>query len=238
MLEAYRTKVANDPSARQPHKLIDMLMNDTEYANEEERVRDMLTYVIAGFDTTANTISFALLELGRSPEEQRKLREALQKKYKTEEETRTSPELKHVVREILRLRPAAIASIRLLGSDIKVQMKDENDQAQSITLPSGSATMTSYFTLQRDAKVFEKPDAFMPSRWENPSDDMNKSVLTFSLGKRNCQGQALAYAEMTEILLKLCRDYEINVVNEGRAVNLVLYKPEDAVLSFTKASTL
>ncbi len=236
MLAAYRSKVAmKGPSARQPHKLIDMLVNDTEYANEEERVRDMIAYVIAGFDTTANTISFALMELGRHPEEQRKLREALQK-YKTEEEARTCLELQHVVRETLRLRPAfPLGSVRVLKNDINVQVHSENDEeTHNIFLPSGSRVMTCFFTIQRDAKVFKNPDMFIPSRWEDPSESMNKSILTFSLGRRNCQGQALAYAEMTELLMKICLDYEINIVNDGKPTNIVLYKPLGTVLSFTK----
>ncbi len=237
MMEAYKSKVANNPSARQPHKLIDMLMNDSEYENEVERVRDMIAYVIAGFDTTANTLSFALLELGRHPEEQIKLRNALQK-FETEEEARVCVELKNVIRETMRLRPTtSLGSVRVLGSDIKIGVKgdDEKSDTQNITLPSGSTAITCFFNIQRDAKVFEDPDAFKPTRWENPSEDMNKSMLTFSLGKRNCQGQALAYAEMTEILLKLCRDYEINVVNEGMATSTVLYRPVGTILSFTKA---
>mmetsp|Transcript_4054 Transcript_4054/g.2394 ORF Transcript_4054/g.2394 Transcript_4054/m.2394 type:complete len:215 (-) Transcript_4054:107-751(-) len=214
-----------------------MMMNDSEYENEIERVRDMIAYVIAGFDTTANTLSFALLELGRHPEEQRKLRSALQK-FETEEEAKACPELKHVIREILRLRPAiSLGSVKLLGNDIKIGVKgdDEKNKTQNIILPKGSGAITCFFTIQRDAKVFEDPDAFIPSRWDDPSDDMNKSVLTFSLGKRNCQGQALAYAEITEILLKLCRDYEINIVDEGKATNAVLYRPVGTILSFTKA---
>jgi len=237
MLNSYRSKVAKNPSLRQPHKLIDMMMNDSEYENEIERVRDMIAYVIAGFDTTANTLSFALFELGRHPEEQRKLRSALQK-FETEEEAKACPELKHVIRETLRLRPAAsIGSVRVLGNDIKIEVKsdDEKNETQNIILQSGCGVITCFFTIQRDAKVFKDPDTFMPSRWDDPSDDMNKSVLTFSLGKRNCQGQALAYAEITEILLKLCRDYEINIVDEGKATNAVLYRPVGTILSFTKA---
>ncbi len=232
MLRSYRAKVTEDPSLRKPHKLIDMLMNDMEYANEEERIRDMIAYVIGGFDTTANTLAFALLELARHPKEQKVLREALQK-YETEEEARNCLELKHVIRETLRLRPPGLGSVRLLGNDIEVEVPNDSNETRTMTLPSGSATLSCYYAIQRDTKVFQNPDAFMPSRWDNPSEEMNKSLLTFSLGRRNCQGQALAYAETTEILLKICRDYEIHVVDEGKALNLVMYKPVGTILSFS-----
>ena len=238
MMIAYRTKVAkNGPSVRQPHKLIDIIMNDTEYENDKERVRDMVAYVIAGFDTTANTLSFALLELARHPQEQIKLRTAL-RKYDTEEDARSCTELKYVIRETLRLRPAvALGVVRLLRNDVKISVQngDEN-KVHDMILPSGSVTLPCTFAIQRDAKVFDNPDEFMPSRWEDPSEEMSKSMVVFALGRRNCQGQALAYAEMTDILLKLCRDYEISVVDEGRAANVALYKPLGTILSFTKAT--
>ena len=61
------------------------------------------------------------------------------------------------------------------------------------------------------------------------------SFLTFSLGKRNCFDQALTYAEMYEILAKLCKNYEFGAVNEGNASNVALYKPQGTILSVKRA---
>ena len=86
---------------QQPHKLIHMINEDPDYADDSERIRDMVIYIVGGFDTTSNAIAFALLELSRHPEEQTKLRKELQN-YESDEEARHCPALKFVVKETLR----------------------------------------------------------------------------------------------------------------------------------------
>jgi cytochrome P450 len=92
-----------------------MLANDPDYESDEEWTRDMITFMSAGFDTTAHSIAWALLELGRNPEEQHLLRSALMKNNcSSKEESRQCLELKNVTRETLRLyTPAALGGIIL-----------------------------------------------------------------------------------------------------------------------------
>ena len=87
MLHVYRSK---SDSEKKPHKLIHMIANDEEYTDDGERQRDMMAYTIAGFDTTANTLSFALRELAMCPEEQHKLRSVL-RACKNANEARSCP---------------------------------------------------------------------------------------------------------------------------------------------------
>ena len=59
MLSTYRNRVkAGDINEESSRKLIHAILMDDEYNNDEERIRDMLAFVIAGFDTTANTLAF------------------------------------------------------------------------------------------------------------------------------------------------------------------------------------
>ena len=226
MATAYRKKDVKD---KQPHKIIHLILEDEEYANDAERFRDMIGYVIAGFDTTANTIAFALRELAKTPKEQSKLREALQQ-CRSDEERRNCPQLKRVIREIFRMYPAAaFGSVRELGKDLVLPTKE--------VIPSGSWVNTAYYAIQRTAEVFENPDTFLPSRWETPTKAQMMSMLTFSYGRRNCQGQALANAEVTEVLAKLCGTYEFDIVEEGEATNIVLFKPVGTILSARKVGS-
>jgi cytochrome P450 len=213
-----------------------------------ERVCDLMVFAIAGFDTTANTLSFTLLELAKCKEEQTKLSEALRNYSLTkgEEEARNCPELKNVVRETLRMYPAvAIGVIREVTGDITLpttisnNMDNSNisdnsnssDNSSNEVLPSGSLVITCFYAIQRDSNVFENPNVFNPARWENPTKDQTMSLLTFSYGMRNCLGQRLANAEMNEVLAKLCSTYEFSTVDEGEAQNVVLYKPVGTILS-------
>lgn len=230
MLDSYRAKIAADSRQRQPHKIIDLIVHDDEYANDGERIRDCIAFVIAGFDTTANTLAFAFRELARNKHEQTKLRQALLQ-CKTDDEARNCPELKHVVRETLRMYPAAATgSLRQVGNSIGVA------DNSAYTIPQGSVVIAPYYAIQRNENVYKNADSFHPSRWATADPTMMRSFMTFSVGRRNCQGQALANAELNEVLAKLIRNYEYNIVEEGEAQNVILFKPDGTILSVKKLS--
>lgn len=221
MLDSYRAK---DDKDKKPHKLIHMILEDGEYEDDGERIRDMIGYVIAGFDTTANTLSFALRELAMNPGEQEKLRTAL-RQAADPESARNCPELRMVTKETLRMYPAAaLGSIRQLGNDLVLPTTKK-------IIPKGSIINTPYYVIQRDENLYENPDTFKPSRWEDPTREQSMSLLTFSLGRRSCQGQALANAEMYEILYKLIRNFHFDIVEKGEPLNVILFKPVGTVLS-------
>ena len=69
----------------------------------------------------------------------------------------------------------------------------------------------------------------MPQRWKNPSGDMLRSMLGFSAGKRNCQGQLVANVELMVILAELCSKYKFTVV-EGHVEYYVTLKPVGSLL--------
>lgn len=48
----------------------------------------------------------------------------------------------------------------------------------------------------RDPAVFPNPDAFQPERWLRSSNMMEDSLTPFSIGRRNCIGQNLAWEEL------------------------------------------
>ena len=87
-----------------------------------------------------------------------------------------------------------------------------------------------FFAIHRDNDVFEKADEFMPQRWQNPSEDMLRSMLGFSTGKRNCQGQLVANVELMVILAELCSKYKFTVVDEGHVEYYVTLKPVGSLL--------
>jgi len=221
MLDSYRAK---DDKDKKPHKLIHMIIEDGEYEDDGERIRDMIGYVIAGFDTTANTLSFALRELAMNPEEQEKLRTAL-RQAADPESARNCPELRMFTKEILRMYPAtAMGSIRQLGNDLELPTTKK-------IIPKGSIVITPYYAIQRNENLYDNPDTFKPSRWEDPTREQSMSLLAFSLGRRGCQGQALANAEMNEILFKLIRNFHFDIVEKGEPRSVILFKPVGTVLS-------
>jgi cytochrome P450 len=211
VIETYRKNPKPDTST-----LIHMLVNDQKYESDEQRTRDMLSIIFGAHDTTAHTISWTLLELARTPEEQRKVQSALSKCL-SKEERRQCQELKNVTREILRLHtPAALGSIRSPAKDVILPDKK--------VITAGSLCVMPFYLILRNGNYFQDPDSFVPSRWNNPSEESLKAFFPFALGKRNCPGQALAHCELTIILSRLLTEYEFSVAEEGVTEYLVTLK--------------
>jgi cytochrome P450 len=211
VIDVYRKNPNPDTST-----LIHMLVNDQNYESDEQRISDMISIIFGGFDTTAHTISWTLLELARIPEEQTKLQSALSK-CPSKEERRQCQELKNVIREILRLyTPAALGSVRSPEKDVFLPDKK--------VITAGSICIMPFYLILRNGNYFQDPDSFVPSRWENPSSESLRAFFPFALGMRNCPGQALAHNEMTIILSRLLTEYKFSVAEEGITEYLVTLK--------------
>ena len=93
--------------------VIQLVMESDAFSYEDERVAQLLEFLIAGHDTTAFSIAWILLSLARNPEEQSKLRESLGENWNASEQ------LKRVVKEGMRLHPVTSnVGIRVIGRDI------------------------------------------------------------------------------------------------------------------------
>ena len=145
------------------------------------------------------------------------------------DEARNCPELKRVMKETLRMYPAAaMGSVRQLGNDLTLPTTKK-------VIPKGSVVITNYYSIQRDPELFDDPETFKPSRWEEPTKEQTMSIMTFSTGRRSCQGQGLATTEMNELLYRLVSKYNFDIVEKGEPHNVLLFKPVGTLLSATVA---
>src|SRR5215207_3246864 len=93
-----------------------------------------------------------------------------------------------IVDEALRLRPAAMASLRQLTRTTEVSGHE---------LPAGTATMVPIPLLHRD-QVFPEPERFHPDRFANGA--RPGAFRPFGGGARGCIGEALAQAEIHTVI--------------------------------------
>jgi cholestanetriol 26-monooxygenase/25-hydroxyvitamin D3 1alpha-hydroxylase len=181
--------------------------------------------LFAGHDTTAFSLSWTLLELAKKPHEQRLLRNEL--RSHPEEERMSSTMLRNVVKEGMRLQPVAPIQNRVINKDI-IYKREGN--SKGFLIPKGSLVVCNHFLHCRNEKYFKDPDEFIPSRWEDASDDAIAAVMPFSVGSRNCVGQSLAMIELNCVLARLCTDYDFSVVEEGVPTYCITWKPVGARL--------
>jgi len=95
-----------------------------------------------------------------------------------------------VVREVLRLRPPALAGLRKLTGPAQVGDR---------VLPAGTMTMVPIPLLHRDPRFFAEPEQFRPERWLTHEVD-ERAYLPFGCGERRCLGEHLARAYFDAIV--------------------------------------
>jgi cytochrome P450 len=143
-------------------------------------VRDeLMTMLLAGHETTATGLAFALDLLGRHPHVLERLRDAPDDAY-----------LDAVVTESLRLRPVIDAAERTLTRPRTIAGWD---------LPAGIRVYPSIVGVHHREDLYPEPHRFRPERFLDGG-AQSYAWLPFGGGIRRCLGAALAQAEMAEVL--------------------------------------
>jgi cytochrome P450 len=152
---------------------------------DAETAEQVLTLLIAGHDTTASQLAWAIDQLARH-------RSCLERVRAGE-----AGYLDAVVKETLRLRPTVPLVARRLAAPLTVGGWD---------LPAGIGVAPCALLIQRRADVFDEPERFRPERWlEDGAGDMRAAWLPFGGGTRRCLGASLATATMAGVIAELAR---------------------------------
>ncbi|KAJ7031952.1 cytochrome P450 [Mycena alexandri] len=196
----------------------------TEQISKEEVVAQINVLLVAGYETTAISLTWALIELSRNPEIQMKLRDELLKlggDLTWEELTSHTTFLDAVTSEILRLHPPLAETSRIATEDDILPLSKPLETASGVMVDSvfvskGSVVAISFESINRSV-AFWGPDAkvFNPSRWLNENVDEFRAreiqgyrhMLTFSDGPRMCLGRVFALAEFKAVLSVLVRNF-------------------------------
>ncbi|KAH8823549.1 cytochrome P450 [Flagelloscypha sp. PMI_526] len=183
---------------------------------KEEVTTQMNLILMAGYETTSISLTFALIELSRNPSVQAQLREELcqfpsDPTFDQLLSSTTLPLLDAVVHEVLRLHPPIHESSHPRGryrSPLPSCVTSTGDIVDRITIAKDTPVSVHIKAINRSVD-FWGPDAeeFNPSRWlqiENkdlPVNDISgyRHLLTFSDGPRTCLGKTFALAEFKEI---------------------------------------
>ena len=192
--------------------LLDLLLEgedpETKQRMSLDQLRDnLMTFIVAGHETTALTLSWAIYLMARYPEHQKRARQeaqsVLQGRIAGADDVPSLPFIRQVIDETLRLYPAAaIISRTAMAPDTlcgrEVRPKD------SVIVP--------IYALHRSHVLWGNPDAFDPSRFENPKSIKRYAYLPFGDGPRICIGASFALQEAIIILATLLSRFEFEMV--------------------------
>ncbi|KAI0007687.1 cytochrome P450 [Xylariaceae sp. FL0662B] len=164
---------------------------DEETLNPVEIRDNAQTYIVAGSDTTANTLTYLLWSVCRHPEIKARLLEELRTLPEdfTDDNLKTLSYLTKIIDETLRLYSAVPAGLpRLVPSG--------GAELGGYFVPEQCTVLTQAYSLHRNAEAFSNPERFDPSRWEKPTRLMKDSYMPFGGGSRICIGLHLARIEL------------------------------------------
>lgn len=175
--------------------------------------------VFAGFETTANALTFTLWLLAKYQQVQEKLRSKLQsliKENKFEDEKSMDEQqfadlafnceyLEMVINESLRLYPP------VPGLSCR-QASESCTLSNGLQIEKGVNVVPSVFSIHRDKTIWgDSANSFKPERFEvlDVAKLNSAMFMPFGLGPRNCIGKAVAMHELKIVLAKLLLNYEI-----------------------------
>ena len=182
-------------------KAVDPVSGDT--LSETDLIDQVGTLFLAGHETSASTLAWALYLLAQQPDLQTAVRQEANELWRERPpqfgDTRLLANAHNVFRETLRLYPPIAFYIR---------QANENTCLRDKPVAAGDMVVVSPWVIHRHEGYWENPNVFDPGRFGR--DDLNKaSYLPFGLGERACPGAAFATQESVLILANIVQRYRI-----------------------------
>jgi cytochrome P450 len=206
-----RARMEANPALRaQPTNLIESMIaaRDTEGSglDDGDVAGNVLTMLLAGEDTTANTLAWLIYLLSRHPDALRRARdEAAGTDFHSYDSIASMPYLEACINETMRLKP--VAPILMLEPIRDTRLGE-------LEMPAGTLLMCLMRAGPTDERRFPDALAFDPARWSagvNVNSPKRVS-MPFGAGPRLCPGRYLAMLEMKMVMAMLLRGFEIESV--------------------------
>jgi cytochrome P450 len=189
-------------------RLVHARGEDGEGLSDAQLRDEAVTMLLAGYETSALALSYAVLVLSQHPAVTARLRDELDAAFgsgaATPAELCALPYLNAVIRETMRLYPPAYA----VGREAI-----EPFELGGYALRPGDQILVCQFALHRDPRFFPQPEAFKPERWLEPGIESlpRFAYFPFGGGPRVCIGNHFAMLEIALVLATLVHRLEFEV---------------------------
>ena len=211
--------------------LLDLLLEGEDPKSKRKmntaELRDnLLTFIVAGHETTALTLAWSLYLCAFDQDVQDRARAEVKSvcadRPVTGEDVAKLPYVRQIIDEALRLYPpaamvsrTAMAPDTLCGRDIH----------------KGDTVIIPIYALHRSHVLWDNPDSFDPDRFAAPKDIDRYAYLPFGDGPRICIGASFALQEAVIILATLLGRFRFNPVagKDPSPVMILTLRPEGGV---------
>ncbi len=213
-----RERLARDPTLReQPRNLIEAMLVERERPGsaltDEDLAGNVLTMLVAGEDTTAHTLAWAIWLLARNPQAladaQREASRVLDRAAwpTTLEQAAQLEHIEACAHETMRIKPVAPMLPLQARRDLVVG---------DVAVPARTTLICLMRSGAMSADHFPQPLTFDPTRWMPGQADAGSAkrvAMPFGAGARICPGRTLALLEMKMVLATLLAGFEIERID-------------------------
>ncbi|HEX2542853.1 MAG TPA: cytochrome P450 [Caldimonas sp.] len=216
-IAAARNRMAADEAAsRKPSNLLEAMILEADKegsgVGDREIAGNVLTMLLAGEDTTANTLSWLIWLLHRNPACMQRCRSEIL--AAVPDHTLMTPEalacleyLEACINEAMRLRPVVPSMMNEAVRDTTVG---------DVLVPAGTVVWLTFRHDTMKEQFFPDPAAFKPDRWLDPDarglSSAKRVAMPFGGGPRICPGRYLALLEMKMAVVMLLGCFEVEDV--------------------------
>ena len=212
----------NINSGKKPDNILESMItarDETENSfTEQQLFPNILAILLAGEDTTANTLGWVIHYLAENPEYQTKIHNEIDSNLNQLDSEKVSelndfPLLSAALQEAMRLMP--VAPFLYL----------ENNSPENIHnyhIPAGTMIIVLLSQSGHLEQEFSEPEKFIPERWLNLTTEKKKKyakdLMHFGSGTRQCPGMQLSLMEMKSALVMLLKYFTFSNENNSKKV--------------------
>ena len=195
--------------------LLSMLVGAADAgAFDDDTLRDnVVTFLFAGYETSALGLTYTLYLLAANPGVQQRLQDRLDDVLDGDDPTPADlgslPLLDAVVDEALRLYPPVYTFFREPTEDVTLR---------GYQIPEGSVLSLPQWVVHRDERWWDAPASFRPERWLEESDRPEYAYFPFGGGPRHCIGMRFARLELRLAVATLLSRCRLAAVTESLAL--------------------
>jgi cytochrome P450 len=191
---------------------------------EENLIDQMMTFIAAGHETTSSTMTWAVYELCRQPELQKRLREEIRANIASLDEHIDAAKL-----DKLPFLHAVCNETLRHNSPVPLTLRDTETACTILDtyIPRGTKIILSPWAVNFSKELWGDDAAeFVPDRWMGPGRantggaESNYAMLTFLHGPRSCIGQNFAKAEFACLLAAFVGNFEFEMRDPNEEIEI------------------
>ncbi|KAK6144455.1 hypothetical protein DH2020_021275 [Rehmannia glutinosa] len=209
--ERLQSRSISSDSTRK-NDLLEVLLDINQQSDSDLSLNDIkhliLDLIVAGADTTTDSVQWAMTELLRNPNKMLKAKHELrtiigENKQVEESDISRLPYLHAVIKETFRYHPA--------GPFLIPHKAEDNVEINGYMVPKNAQIFVNVWAIGRDSNIWSNPDSFEPERFLDSKIDYTGKdfeLINFGSGRRICPGLPLAHVMVHLMVATLIHNFE------------------------------